>query len=90
VKKEITEGDTSKPTMEGASPSHPSPEKNQSFRPEGTGIFYRKPGQGKAYECHHHHQVDESVEDIEPPINFAFCFVHRYCFNPSLAIHEPS
>jgi hypothetical protein len=90
VKREIAEGDTSKPTMEDASPSHPSPEENQSSGPEGIGILYGKSGQRKANECHHHHQVDESVEDMKPPINFGFCFIRYHRFIPFLTIHEPS
>src|SRR5512136_1819208 len=66
----ISKGDTSKPPMKDPSPFHPSPKENQSSGPKRIRIFYRKSGQGKANEGHHHHQVDEPVKDIEPPINF--------------------
>jgi hypothetical protein len=94
VKKEITEGDTSKPPVKDPSPFHSSPEQNKSFCPEGIRIFYRKASQGEPYERHHHHQVDESVEDMKAPVyvrtgKLIFFYHHR--LNPfSSTIHELS
>ena len=71
MKKEIAKGDTSKQAVKDPSPLHSSPEENQSFGPEGIGILYGKSGQGKANEGDQHHQVDEPVKDIEPPVDFS-------------------
>jgi hypothetical protein len=89
VKKEIAEGDTGKPPVKDPSPFHSPPEENQSFGPEGIGIFYRKAGQGKANECHHHHQVDETMKDIESPIDLSLDLLPCHGLNPfSSTIHE--
>ena len=45
------------------------PKGDQPFGPEGTWIFDGKSGQGEANEGDHHHQVDEPVEDIKPPVD---------------------
>jgi len=48
-------------------------------------IFQGKPGQSKANEGHHHHQVDKPVKDVEPPENFAMGdlgFLRYHCLNP--------